>query len=166
MPGTDFASVCCFSLIGLTLSLGSASPVEAQDVAPPTQALPTGVVEITPADVRWKARGHEAGLEQAELVGAQNKAGLYVVRHKFPAGFKAPPHTHPDMKMYTVISGTFCVGYGDTFDEGKLNCLPAGSFYMEPPNTPHFVEMRTPVIIQVIGTGPSGTTVIGKQAKH
>lgn len=37
-----------------------------------------------------------------------------------------------------------------------LKALPAGSFYTEPANVAHFVEVREPVVIQVSGMGPSG----------
>lgn len=152
------AFIVLFAASGLTASPGRAAE----------QGLPSGVVELAPGDIQWKPRGPVAGLEQAELVGAQDKAGPYVVRHKFPTGFKARPHTHPDTKMYTIVSGTWCIGYGDTFDAAKLKCLPAGSFYTEPANTPHFVEVREAVVIQVMGNGPSGTkfTEAAAAAKH
>jgi hypothetical protein len=41
-----------------------------------------------------------------------------------------------------------------------LKALPAGSFYTEPANVSHFVEVREPVIIQVRGNGPSGRTFV------
>lgn len=125
------------------------------------QSAPAGVIELAPSEVQWRPRpGPVQGLEQSDLLGAQDKAGPYVVRHKFPTGFKAQPHTHPDTKQYTIISGTWCIGYGETFDSTKLKCLPAGSFYTEPANTPHFVEVRDAVVIQVSGVGPSGTAAV------
>jgi hypothetical protein len=45
---------------------------------------------------------------------------------------------------------------GATVDSAKLKALPAGSFYTEPANEPHYVEVREPTVIQVSGTGPSG----------
>jgi hypothetical protein len=46
------------------------------------------------------------------------------------------------------------------FDETALKALPAGSFYTEPANVPHFVEVRESVTIQVSGTGPSGRNFV------
>jgi hypothetical protein len=34
--------------------------------------------------------------------------------------------------------------------------LPAGSFYTEPANVPHYIEIKQDVVLQVSGTGPSG----------
>ena len=129
------------------------------------QSLPEGVMELTPAEIKWRP-GAAPGTEQAELVGAQDKAGPYTVRLKFPAGYKGTPHTHPDTKQYTVVSGTWCIGYGGTFDSAKLKCLPAGSFYIEPANTPHFVEVRDAAVVQVSGSGPSGTTAVNPEPRR
>jgi hypothetical protein len=32
--------------------------------------------------------------------------------------------------------------------------LPAGSFYIEPANVAHFIEIKEDVVLQVSGTGP------------
>jgi len=41
----------------------------------------------------------------------------------------------------------------------ELKELPAGSFYTEPANVPHFVQTRGAVVIQVSGTGPSARRI-------
>jgi hypothetical protein len=60
-----------------------------------------------------------------------------------------------------VISGTLYVGFGEQFDEGKMKVLPATSIWTEPAKQPHFVWAKDgEVVIQVIGNGPSGVTLI------
>ena len=60
-----------------------------------------------------------------------------------------------------VISGTLHVGYGEVFDESKMKALPAGSIWTEPAKQPHFVWAKDgEVVIQIIGSGPSGTTLV------
>ena len=79
-----------------------------------------------------------------------------VYRAKFPAGFKSPPHAHLEDRVVTVLSGTFYVGNGDVFDEGKLHALPAGSVYTEVNGANHFVATKDgEVVIQVQGMGPA-----------
>ena len=109
------------------------------------------------SEMIWRAQGAFAltGMEQANLVGSPAKPGPYTLRLKFPAGYRLAPHTHPDYREITILSGTWYTGYGDKFDEAALKVLPAGSFYTEPANVAHFVEVREPVVIQVSGTGPS-----------
>ena len=50
----------------------------------------------------------------------------------------------------------YATGYGETFDDAKLKILPAGSFYTEPANLPHFIEIREETVLLVSGAGPSG----------
>ena len=117
---------------------------------------------LTPSEMKWGAQGGlaMAGMEQVNLVGDPSKPGPYTLRLKFPAGYKLAPHTHPDYREVTILSGTWYTGYGEKFDAAALKELPAGSFYTEPANVAHFVEVREPVMIQVRGTGPSGRTFI------
>jgi quercetin dioxygenase-like cupin family protein len=66
------------------------------------------------------------------------------------------PHTHPDERTYTIISGTWYVGFGDKFDESKLIPLTAGSFYIEPAGVPHFIMVKDEgTMVKITGTGPS-----------
>ena len=70
------------------------------------------------------------------------------------------PHTHPDSREVTIISGVFATAYGEKFDADKLKILPAGSFYTEPANVPHYIEIKEETVLQVSGTGPSGRKFI------
>ena len=60
-----------------------------------------------------------------------------------------------------MISGTWDIGYGDTFDPAELKALPAGRFYTEPANRTYFAETRDkPVAVQITGVGPSSTRYV------
>ena len=122
------------------------------------QAPPTaGPMALTPSEMKWTQGGLALpGMEQMNLVGDPAKPGPYTIRLKFPAGYKLAAHTHPDSREVTILSGTWYTGYGEKADAATLKTLPAGSFYTEPANLAHFVEVREPVMIQVSGTGPSG----------
>src|ERR1044071_6093729 len=113
---------------------------------------------LTPEELKWSTLAAYAmpGLEQVNLVGDPALPGRYTIRLKFPKGYRVAPHTHPDSREVTVLSGTFANGYGDTFDPAKLRKLPPGSFYTEPSDMPHFIEVHEDVVLQVTGTGPSG----------
>jgi quercetin dioxygenase-like cupin family protein len=116
-----------------------------------------GVVALTPEEMKWDTGGLALqGISQTILLGDPAKSGPYTVRLKVPAGYKLAPHTHPDFRQITVLSGTWYTGYGDKWDAKALKALPAGSFYTEPANVPHFVEVRDEVIVQVTGMGPGG----------
>ncbi len=122
-------------------------------------------VSLTADEMKWSSQGSLAlpGLEQVSLVGDPSKPGPYTIRLRFPAGYKLAAHTHPDPREVTILSGTWYTGYGDKYDPALLKALPAGSFYTEPANLPHFVEVRDAVVIQVSGVGPSGRAFVAAE---
>jgi quercetin dioxygenase-like cupin family protein len=121
------------------------------------QTETSGPVVITPAEMKWTTQGAYAqpGMEQLNLIGDPAKPGPYTLRLKFPRGYRVAPHSHPDAREVTILSGVFATGYGEKFDEAKLHVLPAGSFYTEPANLPRYIEIKEDVILQVSGAGPS-----------
>jgi anti-sigma factor ChrR (cupin superfamily) len=133
------------------LAMMAASVAVAQNVTP-------NVVALTPDEMKWRSQGVLAapGLEQLNLVGDPARPGPYTIRLRFPKGYRIPPHTHPDAREVTIISGTYSTGYGERFNPADLKILPAGSFYTEPANVAHYIEIKEDVVLQVSGIGPSG----------
>jgi hypothetical protein len=118
--------------------------------------VPKEAVKFTPNELNWKPSPRVPGLEVADMIGDQTKTGPYLYRVKFPPNFKLEAHGHPDERRYTILSGTWYIGWGKKFDEGKLIALPAGSFYTEPAKIPHFVATKGDgAMIEISGTGPS-----------
>lgn len=81
-------------------------------------------------------------------------SGEYTVRLKLPNGYRIAPHWHPLRENLTVISGTFKVGMGDTFDTSKMASFPAGSFAYLDPDMHHYAMASGEVIVQVHGQSP------------
>lgn len=138
------------TLIALTLATAGA------------YAESAGVVVKLP-DEQLAFKAPLAGLPQtAILYGDPTKAGLYVARVKFPAGVKVMPHTHTDeVRTVLIMSGTMYFGIGEQWDESKLKVYPAGTFFTEPANTPHFAWAKDgEVIAHLTSVGPTGTTFI------
>jgi quercetin dioxygenase-like cupin family protein len=93
-----------------------------------------------PHDIVWKAPPVSPGPETAVTYGDPSKPGVYVMRVRFPAGFKLMPHFHPDeWRTGVVLSGNYYFALGEQWDESKLTPYPAGTFFSEPKGTPHFV---------------------------
>jgi len=80
--------------------------------------------------------------------------GDYTVRLKMPDGYRIAPHWHPQRENVTVLSGTFKVGMGDTFDQNKMGSFPAGSFAYLDPDMHHYAMASGEVIVQVHGSAP------------
>ena len=77
-----------------------------------------------------------------------------------PAGYRIAPHWHPTDEHLTILSGTLAMGMGETFDDKALMELGPGGFAGMAPNTRHFLKTRTPVVMQVHGTGPFSITYV------
>jgi quercetin dioxygenase-like cupin family protein len=127
--------------------------------------LPAGVVMMTPDEIKalppLDATVAPGSPSNTALVGSRTKPGLWVERVSFPANFTHYPHSHPDDRTYTVISGTLYLGFGDKVDETKIKAMPPGSFWTEPANVNHFLVTRNePITFQVTGNGPSGTKFV------
>jgi hypothetical protein len=168
--GSRRLALCRLTLgVALLSGLGAGLPrrrggVEVRRGGTAQSTAPT-LIALTAEEMKWSPQGSLAlpGLEQVSLVGDPSKPGPYTIRLKFPAGFKLAPHTHPDQREVTILSDTWYTGYGEQADPALLKALPAGSFYTEPANLPHFVEVRDAVVIQVSGIGPSGRAFVGAQ---
>jgi quercetin dioxygenase-like cupin family protein len=88
------------------------------------------------------------------LAGDPSKEGPYVFRLKAPAGYKVPPHTHPQDENATVISGTFKLGMGATMEEKNTQTLKAGGFFNMPKGMQHSAMFAEETIVQFHGIGP------------
>jgi Cupin domain len=86
--------------------------------------------------------------------------GPFTCRVKVPAGFKMPPHTHPNIELVTVLSGVFHFGMGKELDEMKVNPMPAGSFVVIPTDSPRYFVTKDETVLQVSGIGPWGITFV------
>jgi len=146
-------------LVGSLVALSACGITYAQD-------LPSGVTMFNASQVQWASQsatpgaGQSGGVQSATIYGDPSKPGpyLYVAKvgpSRLGEGASSRPHTHPDNRTYTVIAGTWYVGFGTELDESKLIALPAGSYYTEPAGVPHFVLVKEDTIVQIGGTGPT-----------
>jgi anti-sigma factor ChrR (cupin superfamily) len=112
---------------------------------------------FTPKSVPWGplppslAPGAQLAVLEGNPAGS---SGDYTVRLKMPDGYRIAPHWHPQRENVTVISGTFKVGMGDTFDTNKMTAFPAGSFAFLDPQMHHYAMATGEVVVQVHGTAP------------
>ena len=132
----------------------------------------SGQQRVTPGEVKWPTGGSSlvgtsgvSGIQTVTLKGDPTKAGLYTLLLRVGPNTRIEAHAHPDDRVAAVVSGTWYFGYGREFEEGALKALPPGSFYTEPPGVNHFAMTKGEgVVIQIAGTGPSGTTYV--DARH
>jgi hypothetical protein len=101
-----------------------------------------------------------AGAQMAVLAGNPGAAGEYTVRLRMPSGYKIAPHWHPTDENITVISGSFSVGMGKTFDAKNMMSLPVGGFATAVAKQPHYAEAKGETVVQVHGIGPFALTYV------
>jgi len=108
-----------------------------------------------PANIQWTGTDP---VKRFTLYGDPTKPGLYAVLIKWPPGSGTRPHTHPNDRFVTVLSGTWWVGTGKEYDMSKTVPMPAGTFITHTAGGIHFDGAKDEeVILQVVGMGP-GTT--------
>lgn len=118
-------------------------------------------MQIHEDQIIYKAFPALPDIKYAFLLGAIDKAGPYLIRVKLQKDGKVLPHTHPDDRIVTILSGEVYVGYGTTIDDKKMMLMRPGSTYTAPANVPHYSFARTSdVTYQESGVGPTGTSPI------
>jgi len=128
---------------------------------------PEGFVRVAPEEVKWRDLPGYEGVKFAVIDGDPSKPGVYVVRVKFPPGIMSRPHFHPDDRYAVVLQGTWYTGTGDKFDPDTTVGLKPGSFMKHPAGGHHYDGAKDEeVILQLIGVGPSGTTLLHPEDGH
>ena len=162
------------TLFGLTaasvIALASTSSIGAQDAAkkqaPPKVNAPAAAhVIMTPDKVQWGPAPPSLppGVQAALLDGDPGKAGLFVIRLKFPDGYRVPPHWHPTDEHVVVVAGTLMAAMGNKIDDAAMQALPTGSYVKMPRKMPHTVRAKGETIVQVTAMGPFEVTYVNPQ---
>ena len=128
-------------------------------VAQRSPSRPAGVVVVKSAELKWEDYPDRPGVRRAIVEGDLTKPGPFVMRVKFPAGYKLPPHMHPTLEHTTIISGGMRLGFG-TNPDGPAELVTPGTLIITPANTPHFASTPTETIVQTHGIGPWGSTPV------
>lgn len=113
-------------------------------------------IVVQPDQITWSPAPPSVpkGAKAAVLEGDPRQEGPFTMRLSLPDGYRIPPHTHPAIERLTILEGTFQIGMGKKFRESALKSLPAGSFTMMQPETPHFVRAKGTTVVQLNGVGP------------
>jgi quercetin dioxygenase-like cupin family protein len=150
--------------LSLTAAAGVGYAQAPAKPAPQTAAHPAkhSAPMVNAADLKWGPAppAFSAGAQMAVVDGDPSKPGPFVIRARFPAGFKVMPHWHPTDESLTVISGTLAAGMGEKWDDGAMKTFTAGAFARMPRKTPHYVQAKEDTTVQVHGTGPFTLTYV------
>ena len=121
----------------------------------------TAVDFKTPQEITW-TRNAAGTNESVVLHGDPSKPGPYVMRIRWFPGNMSRPHFHPNDRFFVVLSGTWWMGTGETFDPDSTVPAPAGSYVIHYANKVHYDGAKTEeTVIQVWGMGPATSTPVG-----
>lgn len=120
-------------------------------------STPIQYVEVTWSDAPASL---PAGSKIAVLEGDPRKEGLFTLRVKVPAGSRVNPHTHPRPERVTVLWGEARLGFGERYDPKKVKRFPAGSYYVNPPDSVHYLYFPRTTVLQMTGEGPWELTYV------
>jgi hypothetical protein len=122
---------------------------------------PASVQFKTPEQITW-TRNAAGTSEQALLFGDPRLPGPYVMRIRWLPGQMSRPHWHNNDRYFVVLSGTWWVGTGASFDPDKTVPMPAGSHVVHRGGQLHYDGAKgEEAVIQVWGIGPVTTTAAG-----
>src|SRR5260221_5422976 len=131
--------------------------------------MPGAAAELNPAAVAYKLPDQikwnppsAAGVQNAVLVGDPSKPGFYIVRIKWLKGDHfSRPHFHPNDRFITVLSGTWWMGSGTTFDPDNSIPLPAGTYVTHFGKQVHWDGAKDDEAwVLIVGEGPARTTQV------
>jgi len=124
-----------------------------------TTSLDPAVIAFTlPDQIAW-TDNTRAGNRSAILQGDPTKPGPYAVLLQWLPGNMSRPHFHPNDRHFLVVSGTWWVGSGPTFDPNATVAMPAGSSVTHFAKGVHFDGAKDEqATILVWGEGPATST--------
>ena len=128
----------------------------------PAHAIDPAQTQVTlPDQYQWKPALPGAPAQSVETVavfGATDKPGPYVVLIKWHPGYMSAPHTYVTDRLCFVISGTWWVNSGETFEPEATVPVPAGGFVRRVAHTPHYdgvkKDGKEPAVIGIFGQAP------------
>jgi hypothetical protein len=133
-----------FLVILLCATILAAAPAPSQNAFSPDQ------IKFGPVPPAL-APGAQLAVLEGDPMGS---SGDFTIRLKMPNGYRIAPHWHPKRENVTVVSGSFKVGMGDSFDASKMTAFPAGSFAYLDPDMHHYGMAVGETVVQVSGMAP------------
>jgi quercetin dioxygenase-like cupin family protein len=116
------------------------------------------MTSVTAGTIKWadlSVPGFDPGLKVAVLAGNPDATtGAYTLRLAFPAGYRFPPHWHPNAENLTVVSGTFLLAMGETVNDSQLKTYGVGDYLYLPGKHPHYGGVKGATVIQLHGNAP------------
>jgi quercetin dioxygenase-like cupin family protein len=140
------------------LALGLVATAVVVSTAPGVVLDPKVVSYTLPDGLEW--RDNASGTNQTvTLYGDPTRPEPYAMLIRWKAGNMSRPHSHPNDRIFLVLSGTWWVGTDSKFDPDATVPMPAGSYVVHHAKGVHFDGAKEgDTVIMVHGMGPATTS--------
>jgi quercetin dioxygenase-like cupin family protein len=110
---------------------------------------------VLPFD-KLEFKGKPGAPQTATLFGDPSKAGMYGIVIKWPPHSGSRPHSHPNARYITVLSGTWWVNTGAKYSPDTMVPMKPGAFIIHYPDQIHYDGAKDePAMIYIVGMGPA-----------
>jgi hypothetical protein len=166
MVGAGIVGAALRGAVKPTVSVAAAPALAAVPaVAPAMPALPIPP-ELNPAALTYKTADQipwkeapNGGSATFTAYGDPSKTGLYVQFIKWHPHGGSRPHSHPNDRIIYVISGTWYVNTGPTYDPDHMVPMPAGTVVYHYGKGIHYDGAKDgECVLEIVGEGPANTT--------
>lgn len=107
-----------------------------------------------------------SGRHNTYLINGRDKAGIFIERSDFPAGYIGMPHIHNETLYFTVLKGSVYFALGDKLDTTlPIKRLGPGSFVVIPADKAHYEWFTEPCTLEIVGMGPQHTYYVSQEKK-
>lgn len=139
------------ALAAAAVSLGAASLAP----APARAEIDPKSITIVPFD-QLKFTGDPTKAQIATVFGDSTKPGLYGIVIKWPPHTFSRPHSHPNDRYVTVLSGTWWINTGAKFNSDTMMPMKPGAFVIHHAGEIHYDGTKDePAMIYIVGMGPA-----------
>ena len=109
-----------------------------------------------PDNIQWRKGPNQ---DSAQIQGDPSKPGVYIQLLRWHAGNNSRPHFHSTDRFIYVLSGTWYMGTGATYDPAGMQPVPAGSYVIHHAGGIHYDGAKdADCVLYIVGTGPMTTT--------
>jgi quercetin dioxygenase-like cupin family protein len=153
MSSPRFGLRAAFAVAALALCAGASARAEIDPKS----------IAVIPFD-KLDFKGKEGGVQTATLFGDTTKPGMYGVILKWPPHASSRPHSHPNERYVTVLSGTWWINTGPKYNPDTMVPMKPGAFILHHAGEIHYDGTKDePAMIYIVGMGPA--PVIDREQK-
>jgi quercetin dioxygenase-like cupin family protein len=141
MPRSSVLALSSLTLVAMLVAAGASKALTFDTTHATFQKLDPS---------KWE---HRKGSDDLWIVGDPKVPGLCIQLVNWQPGNFSHPHYHTHARYATVLSGTWWVGTGDTFDTNNMQPMPTGTFVTDLANKVHYDGAKAetgPAIVEIV----------------